>query len=237
MRCLKCGHEWEPKVDQPRRCPNCKTAAYQYPPGIGVRAVPRINEGDAGIYNPEAEEPVARLGNRASTDAPESASSTNTRKRDTRKVKVVSEPKGWSDPTPLVTVAEMTLGEARRRYPDATVAPVRVAVGIKGDPENQNPHHPFEKGETLFILDEAKEPDMDELRKIASGEISPTGGVNGADKTAKGILSGGGQNSDGVLSTPCPYRELDPEANEWVYCSLAAHGPKVKHVPGRRESA
>lgn len=35
IRCQKCGHQWKPKVDQPRRCPNCKTSAYMYPPGVG----------------------------------------------------------------------------------------------------------------------------------------------------------------------------------------------------------
>lgn len=132
----------------------------------------------------------------------------------------------------MVTVEEMTFEEAHRRYPDAKVAPVRVAVGFSGDPERKTPYRPLEEGEALFILDETKEPDMDELRKIASGEINPTGYEAQQERQPVG-----GQNSDEVLSTPCPFKELDPETNEWVYCALKAHPPKTRHVPGRRESA
>jgi hypothetical protein len=35
----------------------------------------------------------------------------------------------------------------------------------------------------------------------------------------------------------CPFRELDRERGEWVYCALPPHPAKVKHLPGRRESA
>jgi hypothetical protein len=36
--CLKCGNEWEPKKENPKRCPQCKTTAWMTPPGIGYRA-------------------------------------------------------------------------------------------------------------------------------------------------------------------------------------------------------
>lgn len=109
--------------------------------------------------------------------------------------------------------------------------------------------YPVEEGEALFFLDESKQVDMDELRKIASGEI-------GLDRTQSGVLSGGVENTLVGASTPrrsgppdlapaeaifpgqpCPYKELDQQTGEWVFCALAEHGPKVKHVPGKRESA
>jgi hypothetical protein len=165
-------------------------------------------------------------------------------------VRVVSEPKGFDDPTPMETVEEMTLGEARRRYPDAKIAPVKVAVGFKG--KRPDTAYPIEEGEALFYLDEGagtrkrdrsdpevsqrydpetlegsdltsrEEPSLDELRQIASGKM-PVRSV-GID-----------EESDEV--DQCPYKELDTEANEWVYCRLPVHSPKVKHQPGKRESA
>lgn len=206
MKCLKCGHEWEPKVEQPARCPNCKTATYMFPPGVGFgRAVPRVSEGDQGVYNPR---------------------------------RVITEPKGWNDPTPLVMVEEMPLAEARRRYPDAAIFdPEHPAMADEvanvSDALRGETAHPVEEGEALFALDESKEPDMDELRKIASGELDPTGYSKVIHKTT---LEDGRVIEEHVPEM-CPYKELDPEANEWVYCSLPVHGKKVKHVPGRRESA
>jgi hypothetical protein len=259
MKCIKCGHEWVPRVEVPARCPACKSSTYMFPPGVGVstgRAVPRISAGDTGIYSPEtgifdAEHPEmadevanvrdalsegagsARLGTGATSSAPPAdPSPVNTQKRDSgqipvRKTVVLTEPKDWSDPTPLETVEVMTVAEAQRRYPEyagkAQVAE-RLAQGKTA--------YPIEEGETLFILDESREPDMDELRKIASGEINPTGYEAQQERQPVG-----GQNSDEVLSTPCPFKELDPETNEWVYCALKAHPPKTRHVPGRRESA
>lgn len=33
LRCLRCGHEWVPRVDyRPRRCPNCASPAWHKPP-------------------------------------------------------------------------------------------------------------------------------------------------------------------------------------------------------------
>jgi hypothetical protein len=198
MKCLKCGHEWEPKVEQPARCPNCKTATYMFPPGVGFgRAVPRVSEGDQGVYNPR---------------------------------RVIAEPKGWNDPTPLVMVEEMPLAEARRRYPDAAIFdPEHPAMADEvanvSDALRGETAHPIEEGEALFALDESKEPDMDELRKIASGELDPTGYKRPPARETATV---------GM----CEYRELDPESNEWVYCSLPIHDPKKqRHVPGRRESA
>lgn len=37
MNCLKCGHAWRPIVSNPARCPNCKTAAWMTPKGVGPR--------------------------------------------------------------------------------------------------------------------------------------------------------------------------------------------------------
>jgi hypothetical protein len=41
----------------------------------------------------------------------------------------------------------------------------------------------------------------------------------------------------GPVPEACPFKELDREANEWVFCALPAHGPKIKHLPGRRINA
>jgi len=258
MNCLKCGHQWEAKVDQPRRCPNCKSTAYMYPPGVGLAAGRELGIFDldhadmadevASVRDALSEGPgSARLGNQASSSAPPADPSLlNTRKRDTRKVKVVSEPKDWSDPTPLETVEEMTLAEAQRRYPHTKISPVKGVVGFNGDPEKKTAY-PIEPGEALFILDESKEPDMDELRKIASGEIIPTGYFS---KGERGKFAGKlpqvvgvefvsdeeDQRRQAEIAT-CPYKELDPEANEWVYCSLPVHDGKTKHAPGRKEGA
>jgi len=29
--CLRCGHEWEPKLEEPRQCPKCKSAYWNVP--------------------------------------------------------------------------------------------------------------------------------------------------------------------------------------------------------------
>ena len=76
MKCLKCGHEWTPKVEHPARCPSCKTSTYMYPPGVGFA---------------------------------------------TGGVGVISEPKYFGDPTPLITVEEMPLAEAKRRFPSLPI--------------------------------------------------------------------------------------------------------------------
>ncbi|MGA2516870.1 MAG: hypothetical protein ABSG44_09985 [Thermodesulfobacteriota bacterium] len=28
LKCLKCGHEWVPRVENPRACPGCQTIRY-----------------------------------------------------------------------------------------------------------------------------------------------------------------------------------------------------------------
>jgi hypothetical protein len=59
---------------------------------------------------------------------------------------------------------------------------------------------------------------MDDLRKIASGEVmvAPLPDVVAADSPQR-----------------CQYAEFDPDTGETVHCSLPVHGPKVRHVPGR----
>jgi hypothetical protein len=59
MKCLKCTHDWTPKVKRPRRCPNCKSANYEYPPGVGPATALRLNRwvesglGVSGVVNPQ----------------------------------------------------------------------------------------------------------------------------------------------------------------------------------------
>jgi hypothetical protein len=54
MRCLKCNHNWTPKVDAPRRCPNCKSTAYMFPPGVGLAGGQRAGLSAAGLAEFEA---------------------------------------------------------------------------------------------------------------------------------------------------------------------------------------
>jgi hypothetical protein len=144
-----------------------------FPPGVGFgRAVPRVSEGDQGVYSPHA---------------------------------VIAQPSFDPDP-------------------NFFHGPPNEAVSVRERLAQGKTAYPIEEGEALFALDESKEPDMDELRKIALGELDPTG-----------------YKRPPMREPPvgmCEYRELDPESNEWVYCSLPVHDPKKqRHVPGRRESA
>jgi hypothetical protein len=160
-------------------------------------------------------------------------------------VKVVSEPKYLGDSAPLVTVQEMSLAEARRRWPEAEVPkmPVQPAAG----------------------------PSMDVLREMAAGRIPAdyreplpmyagppvngfTGNAAGVDKTPAGILSGGVGNAAAEIPTPagktaypvaegealfflgCQRPPIWDETNrEHVYCRLP-DGHKGRCQEGRRVS-
>ncbi len=37
--CLKCDYRWVSKVEQPARCPRCKSASWMFPKGVGFGAV------------------------------------------------------------------------------------------------------------------------------------------------------------------------------------------------------
>ena len=28
-KCIKCGHEWKPRVEYPKECPNCKSRYWK----------------------------------------------------------------------------------------------------------------------------------------------------------------------------------------------------------------
>jgi hypothetical protein len=153
---------------------------------------------------------------------------------------VISEPQYFGDPTPLVTRELVTLDELKRRYP---------LIEVRGDVRIFDPNHPDMADEVLNVesaLDFSNREVGKYAGRVATVEIddqpfqraTPNYSVE-MDAAIPVAASGKGVGNTSVGNpTPmCQYRELDRDANEWVYCSLEAHSPKVKHVPGKRESA
>lgn len=120
-------------------------------------------------------------------------------------------------------VQEMPLAEARRRYPESSLEePGRRTLGGTEIVEDRS----IDKLNQQLKLEDIDE--LQRLRQIAKGDIAALR-LEDIDPDPAGHL--------GPVPEACPYRELDPEANEWVYCALPVHESKIKHVPGRRESA
>jgi len=41
LKCLRCGHEWIPRQEEPRQCPKCGSAKWDIPKKPGVEKIER----------------------------------------------------------------------------------------------------------------------------------------------------------------------------------------------------
>ena len=99
--CMKCGNVWEATKASPKRCPDCKSSSWMYPPGVGIQKG-RISDGanDGAGAGRSASVEGKRTGNDASVSVVRKAKGSKERLHPVQPVRKKLAGRGGLEPRP-----------------------------------------------------------------------------------------------------------------------------------------
>lgn len=220
--CLRCGNEWESKVESPKYCPNCKSPAWDRPKVKNSEAARAHALVAAAIKSGQlVPEPCKVCGDE----------------------KTVAHHEDYVKPLEVVWLCRK---HHRARHKEIGAPLMSSGLLLRGMPDElcrTIKIRAIEQGTTIeqlceAILSAAVTPGA-LIQMPAEGEAGRTAAevvvdlpesVRRALKPASQLVPA----EHGEEVELCPYTEYDTDTGETYRCGRTPHGPKVKHTRGER---